>query len=705
MNAVTPPNRDADRAAALRAALERHRAGDLAAAEEGYRRMLARDAADADALHMLGMLFHQRGESLEALVLLDRALEARPEAADILANRSAVLLAVGRIASAEDDAARAVALDERSFGGWFNLGLARLGRECPAEAARALRRASALRPQHAGALLQWFAAAAESGQAAGIGARLREPLPSLRHERAFALDCARALGRAGQSNAAAAVLARLRADFPLDASIAAAFDVEMHYRRACELEAHRRSDEALRTAAEVLAREPAHRGARLLRAELLRERGDVSAALDEHAALEAAGAADAVAASSRLITLQHSPDATADEIFAAHVAWAARYADCAPPWRPEPPFADPERPLRVGWMSSRFSSGVVGTFFLAAFQALDRRRLEHVLYDSGGVDDEVQARFRATASGWRAIDDLEDGALCELIRSDRIDVLVDLCGHSPGNRLRALAARPAPVQLSWLDYFHSTGLAAIDAFVSDRRLSPPEHAHRYVERLLHLPSGRLCYAPPVRWPEPGPRTDGPLRFASFNRLSKLNDAVLAAWSTILAAHPDAVLRLGASAFDDAQMRRHFLRRCESHGIDAQRLELAGYGTHQDVLAAYRDVDVALDPFPFTGCATSCDALAMGVPVVTWKGATMVARQTAALLEAVDLSDLVAGGIPDYVRCAARIAADAARRERLRGELPGRVRSRLGDVERHARELSHVLRQAWRLWCEGRLGAR
>ncbi|HJU38443.1 MAG TPA: hypothetical protein VJ724_02645 [Tahibacter sp.] len=433
---------------------------------------------------------------------------------------------------------------------------------------------------------------------------------------------------------------------------------------------------------------PDHRGALLLRAELLLERADVATSLADHAALAAAHPEDAIAASSRLIALQHAPDADADTIAAAHRDWARRHAA---PIAPRPPLRDATAgPLRVGWISPRFSAGVVGTFFAAELEALDRTSMRHFLYDNGSVEDAINARFRAAADGYRRIDMLDDVELVERIRGDGIDVLVEMSGHSPGNRLRAMSARPAPVQASWLDYFHSTGSDAIDFFVADATTSPPESAHRYSERLVYLGCGRLCHAPAVA-PSPLARADDRLRFGCFNRVAKINDAVLAAWAQILDAAAGSVLCLKASAFDDVDARTHFLARCERHGIESSRVETSGHGTHAEVLAAYAAIDVALDPFPFSGCATSADALAMGVPVVTLAGDWPAGRQTASLLEAAGLADWIARDRDGYVRLAVTLARDAALRVRLREEIPLRAQAAFADVHRHARALSAALR--------------
>ena len=676
----------------LRTALDRQRAGALVEAAALYRELLAREPDHVDALQMLGAVEHQLGRSDEALALLDRALALAPGNAGVLANRAAVALDRGDAKRAAADAEAALAIDPARFGARLNLGLALDRLDRPAEAARAFRAASAQRPDHAGALLHWLVAAGRGGQPAGIAERMRQRLPNFAADRRLALDAAQVLEDSGQTSAAVASLNRLRAEPPDDADVAARIEIAMRYVAACAFEAQRRSDDAIAAATEVLDTVPRHRGARLLRAELVLERAGIDAALADHAALAEAHPRDAVAASSRLIALQHAPATDADSIAAAHRDWAHRFAE---PVAPRPPLRDARgTPLRVGWLSPRFSAGVVGTFFAAEFEALDRASMRHFVYDNGSIDDAINARFRAAADVYRRIEALDDGDLVDRIRADGIDVLVELGGHSPGNRLRALSARPAPVQASWLDYFHPTGSDAIDFFVTDAHTSPASTAHRYSERLVHLDCGRLCYAPTIAAPRRTGKATHAIRFGCFNRVAKINDAVLAAWAAILAAYPASVLRLKAGAFDDAQATTHFLARCARHGIDASRLELDGFGTHVDTLAAWADVDIALDPFPFSGCATSCDALATGVPVVTLEGDTPVGRQTASLLAAAGRGEWIARDRDAYVRIACALAADAATLRRWRGELPRLARSAFGDVPRHARALSAALRAMW-----------
>lgn len=684
---------------AFERALAAHRRGDVADAAAAYESLLESAPHHADALHMLAMLRYQQGDRHQALALLDRALVEKETDTAMLANRASVHLALGDYAAAERDARAATRNDPKSFGAWCNLGLSLRKRGDLPEAATAFARASALRPGDARALLEWFSAAACSGQTFGIPERLRQPLPPLAGERDLALHVATDLEQHGCASAAFIILTTLRRELPQDAQVRERHEIETAYGAAALLEHQHRSDAALSAVDALLTRAPHHRGARMLRASLHSDRGETEIALDDYRRLVEQTPDDAVAGSAMLIAMQLVPACSAADIFTAHQNWAAQHTPrLAPPWAPRAPHADPERALRIGWISPRFCAGLLQTFFLGALRSFDRSRSKHFLYDNGGIEDAVTGDYRAAADAWRRVDAVDDAGLCDMIRADRIDVLVELSGHSPGNRLRALTDRPAPVQATWLDYFHSTGTSAIDVLLSDRVLSPPKFAGYYTERVLHLPSGRVCYSPPADMPPPLARTDGPIRFCSFNRVSKLNDAVLLCWSKILVETADSTLRLQARAFDDVDGRKDFLRRCSRHGISERQLELRGYESRNDALAAYAEVDIALDPFPFSGCATSLDALWMGVPVVTKIGETMVSRQTASVLTMLDLSDLIAETEEDYVQRALALAADSARRQELRNGLRERMRDRVCDSDKHASELESALRDAWRAWC-------
>ncbi len=388
-----------------------------------------------------------------------------------------------------------------------------------------------------------------------------------------------------------------------------------------------------------------------------------------------------------VIGLEYDPDVSDQERLDAARAWGGWALAAAGRERPRPPGVAPEgRPLRVGYVSADFCQHTVGLFVRDVLKAhasgSPMARVEAFAYSAGQTKDWVTDEIRA-ACHFRDVSALDDGALAERIRQDGIDVLVDLSGHTAGSRLTVFAHRPAAVQVSWLGYFATTGLTCMDAVLLDAWHAPPGTAAQFVEPIVALPAGRLCYqpvpfAPPVSPPPCLER--GWIAFGSFNNTGKYNDGVFDLWARVLAAVPQSRLVLKWRTFNDApyaqRVREAFARR----GIDPERLDLRPPSFHADLLKEYADVDIALDPFPFSGGLTSCEALWMGVPVVTWPQSRVVSRQTAAFLAAIGLSELSASDPDDYVRLAVELAGSPERLATLRARLRSRMEaSALMDV--------------------------
>jgi protein O-GlcNAc transferase len=408
--------------------------------------------------------------------------------------------------------------------------------------------------------------------------------------------------------------------------------------------------------------------------------------------------------SNTLVALHNDPGVSLDEFFALHREWERRFA--APlyaDWQEHANDRMPERALRVGFVSSGFNAQIVGHFLRGVVGALARRTdLRTYLYSNSTADDWLTSELKHASGQWCDITTLRDSETTALIRADRIDILIDLNGHAPGNRLLVFARRPAPIQISWLDYFDTTGLKAVDYLISDPVSSPPGGAQRFVERLIRMPSVRLCFTPPPFAPAVAPPPalrSGRVAFGSFTRADKIGDQVISLWARILAAVPASTLIMKGETLKFPRVRDRFANGFAAAGIDPARLELREPSAHEQLLAEYADVDIALDPFPYNGGATTCDALWMGVPVVARLGSSMISRQSAMMLSAVGMKELIAHDDEAYVDIAVRVAADRPRLESLRRELrPAMAASPLCDAEAFADALLHGLRQSWRDWC-------
>ncbi|WP_151636886.1 O-linked N-acetylglucosamine transferase, SPINDLY family protein [Noviherbaspirillum aerium] len=402
----------------------------------------------------------------------------------------------------------------------------------------------------------------------------------------------------------------------------------------------------------------------------------------------------AVVRRNALTSLEYNPAVPEAERLQQARAWGDWAMARAGGMRPRPPLMpealDGSRPLRVGYVSADFCQHTVGLFVKDVIGSHRLDRVAAYTYSAGRVDDWVTATIRST-SRFRDVSALDDAALAERIRQDGIDVLVDLSGHTGGSRLAAFAHRPAPVQLSWLGYFATTGLAVIDAVLLDEWHAPPGIEAHFVEPIVRLPRGRFCYVPvpfaPAEVAPPPFEKNGFITFGCFNNTAKLNGPVIALWARILAALPSSRLVLKWRSLQDGKLRAALHATFSSHGIAPGRIELRGPSFHADLLKQYADIDIALDPFPFTGGLTSCEALWMGVPVVTWPQAQVVSRQTHAFLSAIGLPELSAADAGRYVAIACELAGDLPRLKDLRGGMRERMRSSpLCDVKGFTRML-------------------
>ena len=412
--------------------------------------------------------------------------------------------------------------------------------------------------------------------------------------------------------------------------------------------------------------------------------------------------------SNLLYTLLFSDRCPPDEVAAEHRRWAERWAEpLRAAWRPHPNERDPARRLRVAYLSPDLNQHAVSRFVEPVLAAHARGSFEVFCYADGPIVDATTARLRPLADAWIPVGDLDDDALAARVRADRIDLLVDLAGHTAHHRLLVFARRAAPVQLTWIGYPHSTGLAAMDHRITDAVSDPPGATdHLSTESLLRLPDAFSCYLAPADAPAvaaaPASR-DGVVTFGCFNNLSKMTPSTVSAWSALLTAVPASRLLLRARALADADTAGRVRRDVALHGVAPTRLTLdARPLSVPEHLDCYASVDVALDPFPYNGTTTTCEALWMGVPVLTLAGATHAARVGASLLTHVGLADLIAADPADLVARGVALTRDLPALAAMRAALRERLRaSPLGDATRFTTQLEDAYRFAWRRYCEAR----
>lgn len=395
-----------------------------------------------------------------------------------------------------------------------------------------------------------------------------------------------------------------------------------------------------------------------------------------------------------LTSLEYDPASSDAERLAQARAWGRWAIDRAGGIRVRPVMpAIEHRPLRIGYVSADFCQHTVGLFVKDVITTHDRERVMVFAYSAGQVKDWVTDAIMA-ACQFRDVAHVGDTDVAALILQDKIDILVDLSGHTAGSRLTVFAYRPAPVLVSWLGYFATTGLPCMDAVLLDGWHAPEGFESKFTESIIRLAAGRFCYQPVPYAPEIASspcQRNGHITFGCFNNTAKLNEEVLDVWARILSAVPDSRLILKWRTFNDDHLREQVTGAFVERGIAAHRIELRGPSFHADLLKEYADIDIALDPFPFTGGLTSCEALWMGIPIVTWPQSRVVSRQTFAILSAIGLPELAAQDAEDYVRIAAGLACNQEQLRGLRGTLREKMQqSPLCDVTGFTRTLEEAL---------------
>ena len=355
-------------------------------------------------------------------------------------------------------------------------------------------------------------------------------------------------------------------------------------------------------------------------------------------------------------------------------------------------------PIRVGLVSGDLRNHPVGYFLEGVLHKVDPGRVTFLAFPTAESGDELTARIRPRFAVWRPIAGLDDEAAARSIRETGVQILLDLSGHTAGNRLPVFCWRPAPVQAAWLGYFATTGLAEIDYVIADPHVSPPGAPAEFVEQPWLLPNIYYCFTPPAVAVEVSPlpaRSTGSITFGCFNTLAKINDAVIATWARLLRAMPGSRLMLKAPPLGDEAVCAGLRARFAAHGIAGERLLLEQASTRAEYLRAHHRVDVALDPFPFPGGTTSFEALWMGVPVLTRTGDRFLSRVGETIMRNAGLPDWVAGDEDDYVERAIRLTADLDRLARLRHALRARVlASPLFDASRFARQFEDAMAGMW-----------
>lgn len=644
---------------ALGAALEELQQDEAAVAS--YRRALEIDPAYAEAYDKLVRILSQSERFDELADIYHRMLETDPHNVDWLNNLGAVQRKLGRFKDSADSFSQAVAANPEDALAHNNLGatLRALGRL--QEAVESYRRALAIRPNFIEAHHNLANLLSELGDADSAVSSYRRAL-------AINPDFAESLTAMG-----------------------------------AVLQTQGRFDEAVELHRQALTVRPGYAVAHSNLGNALQDLGQLESSLEStRRALEIQP--DLIDAHNSLLFVHNY---LADQPVAHLLAQARRFGDIiarrarpAQAWDNTP---DPHRRLRVGLVSGDLCAHPVGYFLEGVLAALasNAASLELFAYPTRSCDDELSQRLRACCRAWHPMVGLSDEDAAELIRHDEIDILIDLSGHTAFNRLPVFAWKPAPVQLSWLGYFATTGVQAMDYLLADPWTLPAGEESSFTEKIWRLPETRLCFTPPRADVAVSPLpalTNGYVTFGCFNNLTKMNDAVVALWAQILNAVPASRLFLKARQLQQASAQREVIARFAAHGIEPGRLILENYAPRENYLAAYQKVDIALDPFPYPGGTTTVEALWMGVPVLTLAGERFLSRQGVGLMMNAGLAEWVAADPDDYLARAVEHAGDLQKLATLRAGLRSQViTSPIFDAPRFAKHFEAALRGMWQAW--------
>jgi len=740
--------RQANAAQLLQAAVAHHNAGQLAQAEATYRQVLQIEPAHPDANHNLGILAMQVGQPASALRYLENAWKIAPfneqfclaltdclltldrsndalrtinnaapyqfnssqaqhllQLAKSIASGKRPPLSVEREVLTLFNAGQHAMLEDRitplmsqypNWGtGWQLLGIALASQNRNAETA--FRRAVELSPDDADAHNNLGKTLQDLGQLESAVASYRRAL-EIKPDYAEALsNLGNALQKLGQLESAVSSCRR-------------ALEIKPDY-----AEAHFNLGNALQDLVQLESAVASYRRALEIKPDLAEVHNNLGNAFRHLNRLDAAQASYRRALEIKpdfdeaygnlLLTMQYAEGHTQAESYAEHLAYAQRFeAPLKGNWLPHPNARDPGKRLKIGYVSADFRNHSIAFFIEPVLAHHNREQIEVYCYYNHPVADQVTQRLKPLAEHWRDISALGDDEAAKQIREDRIDILVDLAGHTAEGRLLTFARKPAPVQVNWLGYLCTTGLSAMDYRISDAQADPIGMSERYYsETLYRLPDTFVCYRPPQDAPEVGSLpaiAQGGITFGSFNSLTKLTPGVRTLWARVLLAVPGSRLLLKTISLADAATRQRLTADFAGQGVGEERLILApSDATHFDHLNRYNQVDIGLDPFPCNGGTTSFDAMWMGVPVVTLAGDRFISRMGVSMLASLGLTELAADTPEDYMAIAARLAGDPDRLAALRAGLRERMaNSPLVDAKRFTLNLEKAYREMWANWC-------
>ena len=675
----------------LDAGMVHHKAGRLAEAHGCYSQAQQLEPNSAEVNHLLGVLAFQKDDALEAAACFERAVIAEPGNAKYLGNLGAVWLVAGRPEDALGVLERAIEIDADSVDILNNLAATYRETGRSADAAIMANRAVTLRPDDAELQTNLAVALLDTEQpdAALSAARRAVELAPKSPEAQNALGSAYlALRERDQA------ISAFRAAVESGPGFAdATRNLALAYQEA------KRLGEALETYGLATERWPNDAAAQAGLARTARMMGRSDEAIEAYRNAVSLSPENRRYHSNLLFSLIGSADYDGESLLAEHRGWHDKHASSlVSTISTYSNSVDPDRPLKIGYVSADFRNHPVGRIAQPVIAAHDHEAVEVFCYSGTAKPDGITIEIESATDNWRSVNNMADTDVCSLIADDQIDILVDLSGHGARNRLTVFGRKPAPIQVSWMGYMSTTGLTAIDYYMGDDVHTPEQFDHHFSEKVYRLRRNLTCFNPPNDAPPVGPlpaTSSEFITFGCFGNPGKVTDACIEHWAGVLKSVVGSRLILRYQGYEDPVVRQDFAKRFSDFGIEASRIDFEGSTSYREVLETYNRVDIALDTFPYSGTMTTMESLWMGVPVVTLAGNRTVSRQAAGQLSAAGLDELITNDPDEFVSVASSLAGDLERLTNYRVTMRSRLsNSPLCDAADLARALESAYREMW-----------
>jgi len=710
-------------------AVQHHQSGRLSEAESCYKKILALQPDHTDALHHWGVIAYQTGNFDSAIDLIKRSLALKPENAQAVNSLGGALKAKDQMEEAITCFHRALKLNPNFPEAHNNLGNALQMQGRVDDAISCFEKAISLKPElveahfnlavvyHAQGKLEraikgykealaykkdYPAAHYSLGNALYAQGNFIEAGNSYQQLLALTPDNADAYNKLGIANHAQGKLEEAIQSYKRALSLAPNL-VQASNNMGCALCEQGELEEAVVSFNRALKLKPDYAEAHCNLGNALKEQGLLEEAISSYRRTIALKPNYTDAYSNLLLTLHYSTQIDSNSLFKEHLIWAERFNLDSVNNPRLTNSKEPERRLKIGYLSPDFRSHSIAYFLEPIFGYHDKKHFEIYCYSAVMRPDETTQRLKSMADHWISVIGLSIDQIISQIRNDEIDILIDLVGHTGKNYLSVFAQKPAPVQVSYLGYPNTTGLNSIDYRLTDAYADPPGETEKWhTEQLTRLEPSAWTYRPfgtPPPLSELPASNKGFITFGSFNSFPKFNQKVYQLWGRILLSVVDSQLVLKTKSLGNAAVRKRVYDYFTSMGIKKDRIILLSHETsYNRHLERYHDIDIALDPFPYHGTTTTCEALYMGVPVITLEGEAHRSRVGVSLLNQVELQHLIAKNEEDYVTIACSLAADLGALADLRKTLRSRMEmSPLMDEVGFTRELENAYREMWKKW--------